>query len=232
MPGPNMLAPNNPAILFDLDGTLIDSVYQHVMSWREAFAQNHIYLPVWKIHRRIGMSGQLFVPVLLREMGHRTSTAQIEKLEKRQVVAFEKKIKEIQVLPGSDDLLRGLSRRGIRWAIASGGNRNQVEKLLSNLEIPASTPVITGDDVKKAKPAPDIFFLAAEKLGVKLSESVVVGDSPWDLLAARRMKALGIGLLSGGYAKEELESAGAHRVYESPLSFLQNLADIGIYPDR
>lgn len=164
MPPQKTPAPKDPAILFDLDGTLIDSVYQHVMSWREAFAYHRLCVPVWKIHRRIGMSGHLFAPVLLREMGRKTSKALVEKLEKRQVLAFEKKIKEIQVLPGSDALLRGLSRCGIQWAIASSGNRNQIEKLLDKLEIPASTPVAAGNDVKRAKPAPDVFFLAAGKL--------------------------------------------------------------------
>ena len=88
--------------------------------------------------------------------------------------------------------------------------------------------MVTGDEVKNAKPAPDIFLLAAERLGVSISDCIIVGDSPWDLLAGRRMKALGVGLLCGGYAKEELERAGAHLVYEDPAELLGNLAELGI----
>lgn len=217
-----------PALLFDLDGTLVDSVYAHVQAWHEAFNRVNIEIPSWKIHRRIGMSGQLFVPRLLREMGYNTTPSKIARLEKLRKPVFQRSIPGIRVLPGAAGLLRALTHMGVRWAIATSGDRGQVEKLLKGLRIPPGAPVITGDDVKNAKPAPDIFLVAAERLGASLDESVVVGDSPWDLLAARRMKALGIGLLCGGYSKEELQAAGAHRVYESPAELLENLADLGI----
>jgi HAD superfamily hydrolase (TIGR01509 family) len=217
-----------PAMLFDLDGTLIDSVYEHVLAWHEAFERQNIHIPNWKIHRRIGMTGQLFVPRLLRETGHKTTTSKIDRLEKLRAKAFQKRLPGIGILPGAAALLRVLSAIGVLWAIATSGDRRQVQKLLKGLHVPAAVPVITGDDVKNAKPAPDRFLVAAERLGVSLGESVVVGDSPWDLLAARRMKALGVGLLCGGYSKEELQEAGAHRVYESPDDLLENLADLGI----
>jgi len=229
--GLQKLSTNEPALLFDLDGTLIDSVYQHISAWGEVFRENRIYVPLWKIHRRIGMSGQLFVPMLLREIGHKPTKNIIEKLERRHKTSFERSLDGITTLPGADALLQELNRRKIRWAIASSGGRGQVQKLIGKLRRTYSAPIVTGDDVKSAKPAPDIFLAAAEKLGLPLSECIVVGDSPWDLLAARRAKSLGVGLLCGGYAKEELESAGAHRIYESPLAFLENLADIGIYPE-
>jgi HAD superfamily hydrolase (TIGR01509 family) len=217
-----------PAMLFDLDDTLIDSVYEHVLAWHEAFEGQNIYIPNWKIHRRIGMTGQLFVPRLLREMGRKTTTSQIDRLEKLRAKAFQKRLPGIRILPGAVALLRALSAIGVLWAIATSGDRRQVQKLLKGLHVPAAVPVVTGDDVKNAKPAPDLFLVAGERLGVSLGESVVVGDSPWDLLAARRMKALGVGLLSGGYSKQELQEAGAHRVYESPDDLLENLADLGI----
>jgi HAD superfamily hydrolase (TIGR01509 family) len=217
-----------PAMLFDLDGTLIDSVYEHVLAWHEAFDRQNIHIPNWKTHRRIGMSGQLFVPRLLREMGYKTTTSKIDRLEKLRAEAFQKRLPSIGILPGAAELLRTLSAMGVRWAIATSSDRRQVQKLLKGLHVPAAVPVVTGDDVKNAKPAPDLFLVAAERLGVSLGESVVVGDSPWDLLAARRMKALGVGLLCGGYSKEELQAAGAHRVYESPADLLENLADLGI----
>jgi HAD superfamily hydrolase (TIGR01509 family) len=220
-----------PALLFDLDGTLVDSVYEHVLAWHAAFNEENIEIPVWKIHRRIGMSGQLFVPKLLREMGYKATPSKVERLEKLRKPVFQRSIAGIRVLPGAAGLLRMLSRIGVRWAIATTGERSQAQKLMKGLPVPGDVPVVTGDDVENAKPAPDVFLVAAERLGVSLEESVVVGDSPWDLLAARRMKALGVGLLCGGYSKEELQAAGAHRVYESPAELLENLADLGIDTD-
>src|SRR2546426_3368 len=135
---------NKTAFVFDLDGTLVDSVYQHVLAWREALERCGIELAVWRIHRRIGMSGGLFVNALLRETGHSVTAEQ------------------------------------------------------------------------------------AERLGVDIRASVVVGDSVWDLLAARRARALGVGLLSGGYGEDELERAGAYRVYQDPFDLLEHLDEVGI----
>jgi HAD superfamily hydrolase (TIGR01509 family) len=217
-----------PALLFDLDGTLVDSAYDHVLAWREAFNEFRIAIPNWKIHRRIGMSGAFFLPKILGEINHGASKPQIEKLEKSHAKYFNRRIKTIRVLPGAVELLRHLTKIGVPWAIATSGARAQTEKLLKNLHIPSSVPIVTGDDVKKAKPAPDIFVLASERLEVSIDHSIVVGDSPWDLLAGRRMKALGVGLLCGGYAQEELERAGAHLVYENPGDLLENLVELGI----
>jgi len=142
-----------PAMLFDLDGTLVDSVYQHVIAWSESFDHYGVHIPAWKIHRRTGMSGKLFAPMLLREIGHKADRTRIEELEKRELRNFERQLREVRILPGAVDLVRGLSRLGISWALATSGNRRQVEKLLKGLHVPPSVPVITGDDVKSAKPA-------------------------------------------------------------------------------
>jgi haloacid dehalogenase superfamily, subfamily IA, variant 3 with third motif having DD or ED/haloacid dehalogenase superfamily, subfamily IA, variant 1 with third motif having Dx(3-4)D or Dx(3-4)E len=217
-----------PPILFDLDGTLVDSAYQHVLAWHETFTDFRMDIPNWKIHRRIGMSGSFFLPGLLREIGHPGNPAQIKRLEKRHGEYFTRKIKTIRVLPGAHELLRHLSAIGLPWTIATSGERAQMEKLVKGLGLPRSLPLVTGDDVKNAKPAPDIFLAAAQKLGVAIGDCIIVGDSPWDLLAGRRMKALGVGLLCGGYAKEELERAGAHLVYDDPAELLENLAELGI----
>lgn len=217
-----------PAMLFDLDGTLVDSVYEHVRAWHETFRESRLDVPSWKIHRRIGMSGAFFLPKILREVAHSSNRSTIDRLEKKRAKHFEKEIKNIRVLPGAPALLRHLSKIGLPWAIATSGERAQTKKLIRGLRVPESVPVVTGDDVKNAKPAPDIFLFAAARLGVSISDSIVVGDSPWDLLAGRRMKALGVGLLCGGYAKEELERAGAHLVYEDPSELLENLAELGI----
>jgi HAD superfamily hydrolase (TIGR01509 family) len=217
-----------PPILLDLDGTLVDSVYEHVLAWREALEDAEIRLPNWKIHRRIGMSGRLFLPALLRELGQKTDKAEIQSIEKVRSVIFGKKIQEIRILPGAKELLAFFTKIGLRWALATSGERSQVDQLVRGLNIPSSVPVITGDDVKIAKPAPDTFVLAAQRLGVSAHESIIIGDSPWDLLAAQRMKALGVGLLCGGYSESELERAAAYRVYEDPADLLMHIEELGI----
>jgi len=217
-----------PPLLLDLDGTLVDSVYEHVMAWREALEDAEIRLPHWKIHRRIGMSGRLFLPTLLRELGKKIDKTEIQTIEKIRASIFRKMIPEIRIQPGSKELLQYFAKVGARWALATSGDRSQVDQLLRNFDIPATVPVITGDDVAAAKPAPDTFVLAAQRLEVSSHDSIVIGDSPWDLLAAQRMKGLGIGLLCGGYAQEELERAGAYRVYDDPGDLLAHIEELGI----
>jgi HAD superfamily hydrolase (TIGR01509 family) len=217
-----------PPLLLDLDGTLVDSVYEHVIAWREALEDAEIRLPNWKIHRRIGMSGRLFLPTLLRELGQKTSKAEIQSIEKLRASIFRKKIHEIRMQPGAKELLQYFEKIDARWAVATSGERWQVDMLLRDFNIPSQVPVITGDDVSIAKPAPDSFVMAAQRLGVSPQDSIVIGDSPWDLLAAQRMKALGIGLLCGGYAQSELERAGAYRVYEDPGDLLAHIEELGI----
>src|ERR1700730_18412074 len=217
-----------PPLLLDLDGTLVDSVYEHVVAWREALDDAEIRLPNWKIHRRIGMSGKLFLPALLRELGKNIDKTEIQSIERVRSGIFKKKIPEIRTHAGAKELLECFERIGARWAISTSGERAQVEQLLKNFDIPSTVPVITGDDVATAKPAPDSFVVAAQRLGVSPLESIVIGDSPWDLLAAQRMKALGVGLLCGGYADSELERAGAYRVYEDPGDLLAHIEELGI----
>jgi phosphoglycolate phosphatase-like HAD superfamily hydrolase len=154
-----------PALLFDLDGTLVDSVYQHVLAWREALEAEGL--------------------VTLTEMR-------------------------------------------VPWAVATSGSEVTAKGPLSLLGIPEGTPVITRDQVAYAKPNPDLFLLAAERLHVPPGDCFVVGDSIWDLLAAQRAGALGVGLLSGGYGSEELETAGAYRVYDDPADLLRHLDELGI----
>lgn len=216
-------------MLFDLDGTLIDSVYEHVCAWAKALNSAGIDVPSWKIHRHIGMSGQSFVRELLREMGRsKISTKQIKALEKKHDTEFFKNIRRIEPLPGARELLRHLSRVKVKWAIATTGNMKQTQLLLKRLKIQERPPLITGDDVEKAKPSPDAFVAAAEKLGVSIKDSVVVGDSTWDLLAGVRKGALGVGFLSGGYGQDELERAGAFRVYADAADMLIQIEDLGI----
>ncbi len=221
-----------PALLFDLDGTLIDSVYQHVLAWREALEKAGVELAVWRIHRRIGMSGGLFVHALIQETGHRFSAAEAQQLQRAHLKAYLRLIKEVQVrpLPGARQLLRHLTRLKVPWAIATSGRLEGALPALKILGVGKNVPVVTRDQVRHAKPDPDLFLEAARRLGVDIHSSIVVGDSVWDLLAARRAKALGVGLLSGGYGQDELERAGAYRVYQDPEDLLEHLNEVGIRP--
>jgi HAD superfamily hydrolase (TIGR01509 family) len=217
-----------PAFIFDLDGTLVDSVYQHVLAWREALERGGMQLSVWSIHRRIGMSGGLLVNALLRETHRDISPAEAEQLQRFHAEAYKKLIGQVRPLPGAKELLDFLKKAGVPHAIATSGRIESARPALEILGVDAAMPVITRDQVRYAKPDPDLFLAAAERLGVSIHDSVVVGDSVWDLLAARRARALGVGLLSGGYGLEELERAGAYRVYQDPMDLLSHLDEVGL----
>ncbi len=216
-----------PALLFDLDGTLVDSVYQHVLAWRDALEEAKIELSVWRIHRRIGMSGGLFVNALIRETGVVLTPEEIRNLRDLHANAYIRRMSQIRPLPGSTQLLRRLTDYGIPWAIATSGSVKTASATIDMLGVPVPV-VITRDDVAHAKPDPDLFLAAAERLGVAITHSIVVGDSVWDLLAAQRARGLGVGLLSGGYGREELQQAGAYRVYEDPADLDQHLDEVGV----
>jgi len=216
------------AFLFDLDGTLIDSVYQHVLAWREALEEAGIELSVWRIHRRIGMSGGLFMQALFRETGRRLSRDEEAQLLRLHREAYLRQERQVRPLPGARELLAYLSETRIPWAIATSGRLETAQRGLDSLRLTGDAPVITRDQVARAKPDPDLFLAAAERLGVPITDAVVVGDSVWDLLAARRCHSLGVGLLSGGYGQDELERAGAYRVYQDPADLLRHLDEVGV----
>ena len=216
------------AFLFDLDGTLVDSVYQHVLAWREALEGAGIELSVWRIHRRIGMSGGLLTSMLLRETGLAMDPAFVDEIQRLHAVAYLRRVGQVRPLPGARELLATLTTSGIPWAIATSSKQESARPVLEKLDIDLDrTAIVTRDEVRFAKPDPDLFLAAAEKLGVGIETATVVGDSVWDMLAARRARSLGIGLLSGGYGAEELERAGAYRVYEDPADLLEHLDEVG-----
>lgn len=217
-----------PAFVFDLDGTLIDSVYQHVLAWRDALDSEGIELSVWRIHRKIGMSGGLFANALLRATGLDIDPGRLERLRRRHAEAFRSRASDVRLLPGTHELLAVLDEANIPWAIATSGRLETAQPNLDKLGIDRDrVPVVTRDDVRYAKPDPDLFLEAAGRLGVDAANMTVVGDSVWDMLAAQRARALGIGMLSGGYGLEELQSAGAYRVYEDPADMLEHLDEVG-----
>ncbi len=229
-----MSAPASAAVafLFDLDGTLIDSVYQHVLAWREATQAAGIELPVWRIHRQIGMSGGLMLNALLRETGRPVSKKEAEHIQAVHAKAFAEQASSLRILPGAQELLDTLAAEGVAHAIATSGRLHNARHALKLLKLHNDVPIVRRDDVRFAKPDPDLFLAAGQRLNVPMSRCVIVGDSVWDLLAARRAFGLGIGLLSGGYGREELERAGAYRVYQDPAELLRHLDEVGVRLER
>jgi HAD superfamily hydrolase (TIGR01509 family) len=218
---------NPVAFLFDLDGTLVDSVYNHVRAWHLALRENGIELSVWRIHRKIGMSGGLFTAQLQREIGRPIDEATRQRLRDRHAELFRELSKDVPPLPGAVELLQTLTKLELPWAIATSGRMLTAETNLRSLGVdPERATVVTRDMVRYAKPDPDLFVEAAKRLGTSSQGSYVIGDSIWDMIAAARCGALGIGLLSGGYGAEELMSAGALRVYADPADMLDHLDEI------
>ena len=230
--GPIQLDVPQPALLFDLDGTLVDSVYQHVTTWQEALSEVGIALSVWRIHRRIGMSGGLFLDALQRETGTQLSAAELTQLSDLHAAYYLRRADSVVALPGARELIATLHGRGVPFAIATSGARRTAMSAIELLDMPADVPIVTRDLVERAKPDPHLFLAAARMLDVDPRHCFVVGDSIWDLLAAQRAGALGIGVLSGGYGREELEAAGAYRVYNDPADMLSHLEEVGVRPQR
>lgn len=216
------------AFLFDLDGTLVDSVYRHVQAWQEALRKSDLIVPAWRIHRRVGLSGSKLVRALLRESGREMSEAQIKQVEKLHGEAYERLVADVKPLPGARELLDELTRLQRPWAIVTSSKPEKAKPVLQTLGITSKDTVVTREEVQRAKPEPDPFYVGAEQLGVKIRDCVVIGDSVWDLLSAQRARALGVGVLTGGSARDELERAGAYRVYEDPADLLQHLDELGV----
>ncbi len=220
-----------PAFAFDLDGTLVDTVYQHVLAWRAALEEMGVQLAVWRIHRRIGMSGGLLANALARETGKQLTPEQTESLKQRHAEIWKQYAPQVRPLPGARELLRELSSAKVAYAIATSGGLESARPTLGLLDVPEGVPIITRNDVQHAKPDPDLFTAAAERMKAAIENTIVVGDSVWDLLAAQRARALGVGLLSGGYGQDELERAGAYRVYQDPADLLEHLDEVGVRRD-
>lgn len=215
------------AFLFDLDGTLVDSVYNHVRAWHLALNDEGLALSVWRIHRKIGMSGGLFTNQLLRELGQPVDEATIQRLRDRHAAHFLALSDDVVPLPGAVELLATLTEFDQPWGIATSGRMRTAQANLRSLGLdPDTATIVTRDQVQFAKPDPDLFVEAARRLGTTAVGSYVVGDSIWDMIAAARCGALGIGLLSGGYGAEELERAGALRVYDDPADLLVHLDEL------
>jgi HAD superfamily hydrolase (TIGR01549 family) len=218
------------ALIFDLDGTLVDTVYAHVIAWQMALAEAGMPIDAWRIHRRIGMSGGLFTRAVAREVGHALTAEQTEFLRSRHSAIFKQLLPKRRPLPGAVALLRKLRDAGVPHGIATSGERPGIDPSLEALEVPEGTVVIDRRDVNRAKPEPDLFLACQQRLGVAVEECYAVGDAVWDMLAARRARMLGVGVLTGGYGQDELLDAGAYQVYRDPAEIEANLDELGVLP--
>lgn len=218
------------ALIFDLDGTLIDSVYGHVLAWHLAFAEAGIPLDCWRLHRKMGMSGGLFKRIIARETGKSISTKTLQQLDRRQHEFFLKVLPNPRPLPGAVELLRFLRKHKVIHGIATSNRKPDINPALKELGIGDETVVVERGDVARAKPEPDLFLECQQRLGVQAEDCYVVGDAVWDLLAAKRARMLGIGLLSGGYGEDELTHAGAFRVYRDAAELQKCLDELGVLP--
>jgi HAD superfamily hydrolase (TIGR01509 family) len=173
------------------------------------------------------MSGGLFTTQLERELGRPIDEATLERLRDRHAELFRELSADVPPLPGAIELIEELTKQRHPWAIATSGRMRTAQTNLLSLGVdPESATVVTRDEVRYAKPDPDLFVEAARRLGTRTQGSYVIGDSIWDMYAAARCGALGIGLLSGGYGEDELERAGAMRVFEDPADMLLHLDEL------
>jgi HAD superfamily hydrolase (TIGR01549 family) len=198
-----------PAVLLDIDGTLVDTNYHHAIAWYRAFRRHEITIPLWIIHRHMGMGGDQLVAAVAGEDVERESGDDVREAEKEQ---YMKLIDEAAPLPGAKSLLETLRERDVRMVMASSAKSEEVEHYLGLLGA-EDLPRTTSADVEHTKPEPDLVVAALERIGG--GDAVMVGDSTWDCIAAERAGVRSVGVLTGGFSRGELKEAGAVEVYES-----------------
>jgi HAD superfamily hydrolase (TIGR01509 family) len=212
--------------ILDVDGTLIDTNYQHALAWFRAFAEHGIVLPIWRIHRHIGMGGDQVVSALTDDETERERGDEIRASEKKR---YGEMIGEVRAMEGSRELIDELRRRGHRVVLATSAKPEELDHYLQMLDASERADAWTSsEDVESTKPKPDLVHAALEKLGARPEDAVMVGDTPWDVEAAKRAGVGTITVLTGGFAAEELRDAGALAVYESVAELRGSLADTAL----
>jgi HAD superfamily hydrolase (TIGR01509 family) len=216
------------ALIFDLDGTLVDSVYAHVLAWQGALDEAGLVVDGYRLHRHVGSSGKLIVRFAQRETGRELSMERRETVHRRHEQLFRERLSCPRPLPGAIEILRALRAAKIPHAVATASYRPLIDASLEAVDVGPEIVVVEGNGGLQGKPEPDLFLAAQKQLGVAVAECVVIGDAVWDHVAARRAGMMSVGVLTGGYGEEELYHAGAFRVYRHIADLLQNLDELGI----
>jgi HAD superfamily hydrolase (TIGR01509 family) len=207
--------------VLDIDGTLVDTNYQHALAWYRAFRHCGIVLQLWRIHRHIGMGGDQLVAALTDE---RTERERGDEIRTAEGAYYGELIGEVAAMEGSRELLQDLNGRGHAVALASSAKPAEVEHYLDLLDARSLARAwTTAGDVRATKPHPDLIHCALQKVGAAPHEAVMVGDSPWDARAAGRAQVRTLAVMTGGFAREELLDAGAEAVFESVAELRERL---------
>jgi HAD superfamily hydrolase (TIGR01549 family) len=207
-----------PAALLDVDGTLVDTNYHHALAWFRAFRRHGITLPLWRIHRHIGMGGDKLVPALVLDIDRDTHAA----IEETRGSEYEQLLDEVEALDGAHELIVDLKERGLAVVLASSSPKDELAHYLDLLDAhDLADGWTTKDDVEATKPDPDLVHAALEKAGG--GEVVLVGDTRWDVEAAAKVGVPTICLITGGWSRQELEDAGAAAVFDSVEELRRNL---------
>jgi HAD superfamily hydrolase (TIGR01549 family) len=208
-----------PAAILDVDGTLVDTNYHHTIAWYRAFRQNGVVLPIWRIHRHIGMGGDQLVKAL---GGEQLENEKGDDIRAAESVLYGELMSEVEPLEGARELIEDLKNRGHAVVLASSAKKHEVEHYLELLDArELADDWTTSDDVEATKPEPDLVVAAVEKAGG--GEAVMVGDSTWDCEAAKRAGLETIAVLTGGFSEQELRDAGAMVVYRSIQDLRESL---------
>lgn len=212
----------NPAVLFDIDGTLVDSNYLHVQAWQRAFAEVGVDVEMWLVHRSIGMDGTTLVKSFSGDAADDVQS-QLKDLHSRY---YKESASLLQPLPGARELLQRVADLGLQVVLATSAPPDELKLLRKVLDCDDVVAAVTSaDDVDTAKPKPDIVHVALEKAGITAERAVFVGDAVWDAEACVRAEVPIIGVLSGGVSRGELETAGAIAVFENAAELLEHLDD-------
>jgi HAD superfamily hydrolase (TIGR01509 family) len=216
------------ALVFDLDGTLVDTVYAHVLAWQRALCESDINVDGYRLHRHVGSSGDLIVRSAQREVGRELSPDEQHTIQERHGELFRQLLPRPRALPGAAQILVTLKSAAVPHAIATASYRPVIDASLQSVGVKPDTVVVEGKGALRGKPEPDLFLASREQLGAQAEDCIVVGDSVWDHVGARRAGMLSVGVLTGGYGEEELYHAGAFRVYRNLSDLLQNMDELGI----
>jgi HAD superfamily hydrolase (TIGR01509 family) len=199
--------------ILDVDGTLVDTNYQHALAWYRAFRDHGIVLPIWRLHRHIGMGGDQLVQALTDEDTERRLG---DEIREREGEHYAQMIGEVETMGGARELLEALHGHGHTIILASSAKPDEIEHYLDLLGARRLADAWTSaGDVNATKPQPDLVNTALERLDAQPKDAVMIGDSPWDAQAAKRAGVKTLAVMTGGFSREELCQAGAVEVYES-----------------